>query len=99
VQAGIKSSCPQGRRNVRISTPELVALSPAQEREAAALLGQLLLDAAGKQAGSVFEAFWPAFPPALSTAPPDGAQRRKSRVSTENPAGERTPTNGVKERF
>jgi hypothetical protein len=33
--------------------PRLVALSPEQEREAAALLGQLLLDAAPKRAADV----------------------------------------------
>jgi hypothetical protein len=41
-----------------VRTPRLIALSPEQEREAVTLLGQLLLDAAGRHAagvsGSVF---------------------------------------------
>lgn len=36
-----------------MGTPRLVALSPEQEREAVTLLGQLLLDAAGRHAASV----------------------------------------------
>lgn len=42
-------------RDVRVATPRMVALSAEQEREAAALLGRLLLDAGSKQAGSVFD--------------------------------------------
>jgi len=38
---------------VRVSAPRLVALSSEQEREAAALLGRLLLDATDGPAGSV----------------------------------------------
>lgn len=34
-------------------TPRLVVLSPEQEREAVALLGQLLIDAAGRRAPGV----------------------------------------------
>jgi Recombinase zinc beta ribbon domain len=36
-----------------VRTPRLTALSPEQEREAASLLGQLLLDAASKRTASV----------------------------------------------
>lgn len=34
-------------------TPRLIALSPEQKRQAVTLLGQLLLDAAGRYAASV----------------------------------------------
>lgn len=40
-------------RGVRVKTPRLIALSPEQEREAIALLGQLLLDAAARHAAGV----------------------------------------------
>jgi hypothetical protein len=36
-----------------VRTPRLIALSPQQEREAIALLGQLLLDATGRHAAGV----------------------------------------------
>jgi hypothetical protein len=52
-----------------VRTPRLVALSPEQEREAIALLGQLLLDAAGiRAAGASAGVLGGAYPGAFGGA-------------------------------
>lgn len=53
VQRASKHSHNDNGRGVHVRTPRLVALSPEQEREAVALLGQLLLDVAGRRTAGV----------------------------------------------
>lgn len=68
-----------------MGTPRLVALSPEQEREAVTLLGQLLLDAAGKRAAGVSASVSGSAYPGAFGVRPQSPRCRERRTGTHDP--------------